>query len=77
MTWPPGSPDLNPIENLWAIVKKNIYVVGKQYDNKADVWDDIQTACKNINSSEIESLTNSEDKRVILVIERKGGHVGM
>jgi transposase len=77
MMWPPASPDLNPIENLWSIVKKKIYVGGKQYDNKKDLWDAIHTACKNINSNEIESLTNSVDKRVILVIERKGGHVGM
>ena len=24
MSWPAQSPDLNPIENLWAEVKKNI-----------------------------------------------------
>lgn len=24
MTWPPYSPDLSPIENLWAIIKKNV-----------------------------------------------------
>jgi hypothetical protein len=54
-------------------VKKKI----KQYDNKEDLWDAIHTACKNINSNEIDSLANSVDKHVILVIERKGGHVGM
>ena len=77
MMWPPASPDLNPIENLWAIVKKKIYVGGRQHENKVDLWDAIQAACKDVNCTEIENLTNSLDKRVMLVFEKKGGHIGM
>jgi transposase len=25
MAWPPYSPDLNPIDNLWALMKAEIY----------------------------------------------------
>ena len=77
MMWPPASPDLNPIENLWAIVKKKIYVGGRQYENKVDLWDAIQAACKDVDCTDIENLTNSLDKRVMLVFEKKGGHIGM
>jgi len=27
MAWPPYSPDLNPIENLWALLKAKIYEI--------------------------------------------------
>ena len=72
MMWHPASPDLNLIENLWAIVKKKIFAGGKQYENKADA---IQTVCKDVNSKEIESLTNSLEKHVMLVLEKTGGHI--
>ena len=31
MEWPPHSPDLNPIENLWALLRAAIYKV-REYD---------------------------------------------
>ena len=42
-----------------------------------DLWDAIQAVCKDGNSKEIENLTNSLDKRVTLVFEKKRGHIGM
>ena len=31
MDWPANSPDLNPMENLWAILCCSVYADGKQY----------------------------------------------
>ena len=27
MTWPPASPDLNPIENYWSLLKRELYTL--------------------------------------------------
>ena len=46
--WPANSPDLDPTENVWAIVKAKLYEAGKQYNNKKDPWDSIKTTSSNI-----------------------------
>ena len=37
MNWPPNSPDLNTIENLWSIVKRKVYEDARQFDNKDEL----------------------------------------
>ena len=74
LDWPAQSPDLNPIENLWAIVK--VHMRKKQFQNKNEiigtflqVWNrdpDIQKMCK--------TLVESIPRRIQAVIDAKGGY---
>ena len=68
--WPSNSPDLNPIENLWSIVKRN--VEKKMPKNTGDLrrfmvqeWDDIP-------ESTLIGLVRSMKRRCELIIENNG-----
>ena len=74
LDWPSQSPDLNPIENLWSVVKQRLRKMncGTKQEVIAGflkVWnhdDDIVTICQN--------LVLSMPRRVEAVIKAKGGH---
>jgi hypothetical protein len=74
LEWPGNSPDLNPIENLWAILKKRLQkrdctTMDKLINNVIDVW---------FKDSEMPSLCvrliESMPERVEQVIKARGGH---
>ena len=68
MEWPACSPNLNPIENLWSILKREVYAGGKQYSSKEDLWNAIKTTAKGISSDTIKKLTSSMDRRLLSVV---------
>ena len=37
MDWPALSPDLNPIENVWGLMVRDVYRNGQQYDDKVSL----------------------------------------
>ena len=77
MSWPASSPDINPLENLWAILKRELYTGGRQYKSKADLWAAIQRETKKIKPHTIKALTDSMDSRLVKIIELKGNHINM
>jgi transposase len=75
MTWPPASPDLNPIENLWALIKKKVYEGGQQFQSLSNLWNAVKAAANSILPSEIANLTKSVDNRLLKIIQTKGCYV--
>lgn len=69
--WPPNSPDLNPIENIWAWVQREVYKMGcTSFDAfKAAVISRLESIPKAMLSNYIKSMP----ARLAEVIKNKGG----
>ena len=75
MDWPANSPDLNPIEHYWSILKASVYKDGKQFQSKKELWSGILKAAREVKSETIQNLTNSVDSRLLKILENKGARV--
>ena len=62
MKWPSLSPDLNPIENFWSFLKREVYKQNMQYNSKEDLWKSIKKESAKISFNQIKKLTKSMDK---------------
>ena len=73
MDWPPQSPDLNPIENVWGYVKQEL----KKYSPKniQELKGNISKILSEIPSAFFEKLIKSMHGRCLAVIKAKGCHI--
>ena len=69
--WPSQSPGLNPLENLWSILKKN--VSRGNPTNKDELWNLTLQKWNKISNDVIHSLYRSMPQRLAAVIKSKGG----
>ncbi len=72
MDWPSISPDLNPIEYLWGILKRK--VEERKVSNIHQLHDVVMEEWKRTPVATCEALVNSMPKRVKAVLENNGGH---
>lgn len=68
---PPYSPDCNPIEHLWAHVKRELK--GYRFSTKMELWDRVQEIWSSISQSKASRLVASMPRRLQEIIKAKGG----
>lgn len=73
LQWPSRSPDLNPTENLWGLIVKDVYAEGRQYDSVATLRKAINTAFERIDMQVVQRLIDSMSDRLFQVIKAQGG----
>ena len=71
--WPSNSPDLNPIENLWSIVKRN--VEKRQPKNLDDLQRFMVEEWDNIPETIIKNLIGSMKRRCEAIIDQGGERI--
>ena len=75
MNWPPLSPDLNPVENLWADMSRIIYRDGKQFNNIQDLNSAILVAWSSITPENLFNYVNGMQMRMIDVVKERGDKI--
>lgn len=73
MVWPSQSPDLNPIENLWSIVKRRLGSFETPPRSTKELWERVQDIWANIPIETCKNLVRSMPKRISAVLRNKGG----
>ena len=70
LDWPPQSPDLNLIEDVWNEIKFRLR--GKAFQDKEKLWKEIKKEWKNISNSFIKNLYQSLLRRIEVIEKAKG-----
>lgn len=73
--WPGNSPDLSPIENLWAIVQEKMNEM-KPATCETSLIENVKKAWASISPEILENLMMSMPSRVKKCIQMKGGYTG-
>ena len=73
LPWPAHSPDLSPIENIWADLKKRLEEKHPEIP-KAMLWDVIEEEWDKTSKDYCKNLFASMPERLAAVIKAKGGY---
>ena len=70
--WPANSPDLNPVEHLWAYLSHKL--TGTQFASEDALWAAVQSEAALVPPSYITGLYDSMPRRIDAVIRASGGN---
>lgn len=72
MQWPPYSPDLNPIENIWGVLARRLYAGGRQFNSVDDLKNEIIRCWDGLEKTILENVVNSMPERIYQIIYGHG-----
>lgn len=70
--WPAQSPDLNPMESIWAAMMRKLQ--GNIFTSKALCWNAVQQAWNDLTKEEIKAIVQSMPRRLSAVKKSHGYH---
>ncbi|CEI97555.1 hypothetical protein RMCBS344292_11686 [Rhizopus microsporus] len=73
MSWPAQSPDLNPVENLWSIMKKRLSALYSHAKSPQVVEVVLESVSRELTPEVINKIIDFMPKRVKAVIKARGG----
>ena len=75
LKWPAHSPDLNPIENVWGLLAREVYSNGKQYFSVQELKDALNKDWKKLDEKSLKPFLDSLKNRVQVLIIKKGDKI--
>lgn len=73
LPWPAKSPDLSPIENVWAMLVRAVYREKRQFGTVNELKKAIEEEWNQLDQNKLAELIDTMNKRLIEVISNKGG----
>ncbi len=74
LNWPPQSPDLNPIENIWSLVKRRRIKKYGRPKSQAELIDQVMDIWDNLEPDLLVNYAQSAKRRMSACLESQGKH---
>jgi hypothetical protein len=74
LDWPSQSPDLNPIENVWHCLKRQLAAYETEPTSIDELWERVEAEWEKIPAQVCIDLIESMPRRVAAVLKAKGGY---
>lgn len=74
LPWPAQSPDLNPIEHVWDMLKRRVLNQGLVFQTREELFNCLQEQWQQIDQNDIDNFIRSMPNRCRAVINNRGGH---